>query len=139
MVTRKFRKSLDFIGVLEFQENGNAHLHVLLGQYIPQKWLSIAWQSIGGGKIMDIRQVHVHRVSAYLSVYLTGEKVVRTLKLLPMRVRILHQGVQLSLRRLRQSTQDFGNLNETIISRWYKKPQSGQGLYPPVFKVKAGL
>jgi hypothetical protein len=41
-------KSLPFVGVPEFQKNGNAHLHVLLGQYIPQKWLSHAWQSIGG-------------------------------------------------------------------------------------------
>jgi len=42
-------KSLPFVGVLEYQKNGNAHLHVLLGQYIPQKWLKRAWQSIGGG------------------------------------------------------------------------------------------
>ena len=81
-------KSVDFVGVLEFQKNGNAHLHVLLGKHIDQKWLSLAWQSIGGGKIVDIRQVDVHRVSAYLSVYLTGDKVARTLKLLPMRARI---------------------------------------------------
>jgi hypothetical protein len=81
-------KSVDFVGVLEFQENGNAHLHVLLGKYIKQEWLSIAWQSIGGGEIVDIRPVDVHRVSAYLSVYLTGDKVAHTLKLLPMRARI---------------------------------------------------
>ena len=81
-------KSVDFVGVLEFQENGNAHLHVLLGKYIKQEWLSIAWQSIGGGEIVDIRPVDVHRVSAYLSVYLTGDKVKRTLELLPMRARI---------------------------------------------------
>jgi hypothetical protein len=81
-------KSIDFVGVLEFQENGNAHLHVLLGKYIAQKWLSLAWQSIGGGKTVDIRQVDVHRVSAYLSVYLTGDKVIQTLNLLPMRARI---------------------------------------------------
>ena len=81
-------RSIDFVGVLEFQENGNAHLHVLVGKYIKQKWLSLAWQSIGGGKIVDIRQVDVHRVSAYLSVYLTGDKVVHTLKLLPRRARI---------------------------------------------------
>jgi hypothetical protein len=81
-------KSVDFVGVLEFQKNGNAHLHVLLGRYIAQKWLSRAWQSIGGGKIVDIRQVDVHRVSAYLSAYLTGDKVAHTLKLLPIRARI---------------------------------------------------
>jgi hypothetical protein len=81
-------KSLPFVGVLEFQKNGNAHLHVLLGQYIPQTWLSKAWQSIGGGRHVDIRFVDVHRVAAYLSKYLAGDKVEHTLRLLPRRARI---------------------------------------------------
>jgi hypothetical protein len=88
LLSRQFGKSLPFVGVLEFQKNGNAHLHVLLGQYIPQAWLSGAWQSIGGGRMVDIRYVDVHRVSAYLSVYLAGEKVLHTLALLPKRARI---------------------------------------------------
>ena len=81
-------KSLPFVGVLEFQKNGNAHLHILIGQYIPQAWLAGAWQSIGGGKFVDIRFVDVHRVGAYLSVYLTGDKVLHTLARLPKRARI---------------------------------------------------
>jgi len=81
-------KSLPFVGVLEFQKNGNAHLHVLVGRYIPKKWLSVAWQSIGGGRCVDIRFVDVHRVSAYLTPYLTGDKVLHTLELLPRRARI---------------------------------------------------
>ncbi len=88
LLARQFGKSLAFVGVLEFQKNGNAHLHVLVGEYIPQKWLSVAWQSIGGGRIVDIRFVDVHRVSAYLSVYLAGDKVSKTLELLPKRARI---------------------------------------------------
>jgi hypothetical protein len=81
-------KSLPFVGVLEFQKNGNAHLHILLGRYIPQAWLSKAWQSIGGGRHVDIRYVDVHRVAAYLSKYLAGDKVEHTLRLLPRRARI---------------------------------------------------
>ena len=81
-------KSLPFVGVLEFQKNGNAHLHVLVGQYIAQKWLSKAWQKVGGGRHVDIRFVDVHRVSAYLCVYLVGDKVAHTLELLPKRARI---------------------------------------------------
>lgn len=49
LLMRKFGKTLPFVGVLEFQKNGNAHLHLLVGQYIPQAWLTYAWQSIGGG------------------------------------------------------------------------------------------
>jgi hypothetical protein len=81
-------KSLPFVGVLEFQKNGNAHLHILLGQYIPRAWLKRAWQSIGGGQHVDIRFVDVHRVAAYLSKYLAGDKVEHTLRLLPRRARI---------------------------------------------------
>jgi len=88
LLARQFKGTLPFVGVLEFQENGNAHLHVLLGRYIAQKWLSRAWKSIGGGRIVDIRYVDVHRVSAYLAVYLAGGKVAQTLNLLAKRARI---------------------------------------------------
>src|SRR5882762_1652653 len=88
LLAREFEGSLPFVGVLEFQKNGNAHLHLLVGRYIAQKWLSIAWQSIGGGRHVDIRFVDVHRVAAYLSPYLTGNKVLHTLELLPKRARI---------------------------------------------------
>jgi hypothetical protein len=50
--------------------------------------VSRAWESVGGGRVVDIRYVDVHRVSAYLAVYLAGEKVMRTLELLPKRARI---------------------------------------------------
>jgi hypothetical protein len=88
LLARRYGQSLDFIGVLEFQKNKAAHLHVLLGVYIPQAWLSHAWERIGGGRIVDIRYVDIHRVSAYLSVYLAGDKIQHTLELLPRRARI---------------------------------------------------
>jgi hypothetical protein len=88
LLARQFGASVQFVGVLEFQESGMAHLHALVGVYIPQEWLSNAWQSVGGGKIVDIRYVDVHRISAYLTKYLANEKVTRTLSLLPARARI---------------------------------------------------
>jgi len=88
LLARQFQGTLPFVAVLEFQKNGNAHLHVLLGRYIAQKQLSKAWQSIGGGHYVDIRFVDIHRVSAYLTAYLTGDKVLHTLELLPPRARI---------------------------------------------------
>jgi hypothetical protein len=87
-LAREFGESIAFVGVLEFHKSGVAHLHLLIGQYIRQSWLSNAWASIGGGRIVDIRYVDVHRVSAYLSVYLAGDKVAKTLELLPKRARI---------------------------------------------------
>jgi hypothetical protein len=88
VLARRYGKSLPFVAGLEFQGSGIAHLHVLFGVYIPQAWLSDAWQSIGGGRIVDIRQVGVHRVAGYLAAYLSGAKVVYTLSLLPRRGRI---------------------------------------------------
>ena len=85
---RKFGESVDYVGVLEFTKAGTAHLHLLVGQYIKQEWLSDAWYAVGGGRVVHICLVDVHRVTAYLSVYLTGDKVKHTLKLLAVRARI---------------------------------------------------
>lgn len=68
-------RSVEFIAVVELHKNGLAHLHVLVGAYLPQDWLSKAWQGVGGGEIVDIRFVDVHRVAAYLSKYLTKEQL----------------------------------------------------------------
>jgi len=87
-LARRYGKSVDFIAILEFQKSGVAHLHLLVGIFIPQRWLSEAWQSVGGGKLVDIRYVDVHRVAAYLTRYLAGEKIEHTLSLLPPRARI---------------------------------------------------
>jgi hypothetical protein len=85
---REFGESVDYVGILEFQKNGMAHLHLLVGRFIEQEWLSDAWHAVGGGRIVDIRLVDIHRVTAYLSVYLAGDKVKHTLKLLAVRARI---------------------------------------------------
>lgn len=85
---RKFGESVDYVGILEFQKNGTAHLHLLVSRFIEQGWLSDAWEAVGGGQIVDIRSVDIHRVTAYLSVYLAGDKVKHTLKFLAVRARI---------------------------------------------------
>jgi hypothetical protein len=89
LLARKVGKSVDFFCVLEFQEKTElAHLHVLLSDYIEWKWIQKAWLSVGGGEHVDIRRVDLHRVVAYLSKYLTGEKITHTLRYLPKRARI---------------------------------------------------
>jgi len=97
VLQRKFGVSIRFIAVLEFQRSGMAHLHVLVGLFIPQDWLSEAWQSIGGGRIVDIRCVDARRISAYVTPYLVGGKIERTLRLLPARARIFSTSRGLSL------------------------------------------
>ena len=66
-------RAVEFIAVVELHKSGITHLHVLVGLYLPQDWLSKAWQAVGGGRIVDIRWVDVHRVAGYLAKYLTKD------------------------------------------------------------------
>jgi hypothetical protein len=70
---RKYGRSIKYIAVLEFHKNGNPHLHILLDRFIKQQWISEKWSALGGGRIVDIKFVDVHRISRYLSKYLTKE------------------------------------------------------------------
>ncbi|HYQ86144.1 MAG TPA: hypothetical protein VES59_02770 [Bacteroidota bacterium] len=70
---RKFQKPVDFIAVVELQKSGMAHLHILVDRYISQEWISETWQKIGGGKIVHIQYVDLHRVAGYLTKYLTKD------------------------------------------------------------------
>jgi len=67
---RKLGKAVAFICVLEYQKNGNPHLHVLVNAFIPKEWLNRAWQALGGG-FTFIQFVDLHRVAAYLSKYMS--------------------------------------------------------------------
>jgi len=97
LLQRKFGQSLPFISVIEFHKSGLAHLHLLVGIYIPQAWLSEAWQATGGGRVVDIRYVDVRRVAAYVTPYLAGGKIERTLSLLQKRARVITTSRGLSL------------------------------------------
>ncbi len=70
---REFGVSITYIRILEFQKNGNPHFHILVDRFIPQAWIRSTWQAVGGGRFVDIRYVDIHRVSRYLSKYLTKE------------------------------------------------------------------
>jgi hypothetical protein len=122
---RKFRKTVQFIGVLEFHNSGVAHLHLIVGVYIPHAWLSQAWQSIGEGEVVDIRYVDVHQVTAYLTPYLAGQKIEHTLGLLPPRARIFttSRGIQLSEKRKSPGWQ-LVRKSITFLEFCNKKPTS---------------
>jgi len=68
---RKYGSAPKYIAILEFHRNGRPHLHILIDRFIEQAWLSTAWDAIGGGRIVDVRFVDLHRVSRYLAKYLT--------------------------------------------------------------------
>ena len=62
---RQFSEAVTFIAVMELQKSGHAHLHVLLDRYIDHSWIKQAWIRVGGGEIVDIRRVDIHRVTAH--------------------------------------------------------------------------
>jgi len=70
---RKYGAPPKYIAVLEFHKSGIAHLHVLLDRFIPQEWIRNSWSALGGGTMVFIQQVDVHRISRYLSKYLTKD------------------------------------------------------------------
>jgi hypothetical protein len=72
---REFGEAPSYVCVLEFTQAGVPHLHVLLDRYIHQRWISKVWDSLGGGRIVFIKQVTVRRVARYLSKYLTKELI----------------------------------------------------------------
>jgi hypothetical protein len=72
---RKLGKSLMFISVVELQKNGNPHLHMLVGSFLPKKWISAAWQALGGGSFTRIQHADIHRVAAYIAKYVTDDSL----------------------------------------------------------------
>jgi hypothetical protein len=64
--------AVQYIAVVELQKSGMAHLHVLVDRFLEKTWLDEAWQAVGGGYTW-IKYTDVHRVSAYISKYLTKD------------------------------------------------------------------
>jgi hypothetical protein len=70
---RKHGVSVKYIAVLEFHKSGIAHLHLLVDRYIAWEWIKNSWSALGGGQVVFVKYVDVHRISRYLSKYLTKE------------------------------------------------------------------
>ena len=72
---RKLKHTPSYIRILEYQKNGNAHLHILINCWLDQNWVSEVWSAIGGGRIVDIRYRNIRQISRYLSKYLTKQMI----------------------------------------------------------------
>jgi hypothetical protein len=69
-------ESIKFLAVVELQpKSGRPHLHVLVNSYLWHGWVSKAWSAVGGGPVVDIRSVDLHRVAAYVSKYVTKDSL----------------------------------------------------------------
>jgi hypothetical protein len=57
--------------VIEFQKNGNAHMHILLNNYLPIRIVRKLWQHVGGGIQMNVKKVQtLIGISNYISDYI---------------------------------------------------------------------
>jgi hypothetical protein len=65
---RRFGHNLEYIALMRSQDSGYCHYHILVGAYIPKKWLDQTMNSLKLG-FPYIDYVDVHRLGAYLSKY----------------------------------------------------------------------
>ena len=72
---RKYGEPISYICIVELQKSGNPHFHILVDRHIPQDWISKSWQAVGGGRIVDIRMVDIHRAPHYLTKYLSKQSI----------------------------------------------------------------
>ena len=78
---RKFKASISFIAVNEYQKNGMPHKHVLVDRYIHQKWVKNKWKKLGGGHQVDIRRIKNEDDPArYICKYLTKDVLINAPK-----------------------------------------------------------
>lgn len=80
MLLKRMRRAwpkaeLEYFLVWERTKSGWPHAHLLLrAPFIPQAWLSRAWENLTGAPIVDIRRVHTAgQVVFYISKYLTKD------------------------------------------------------------------
>jgi hypothetical protein len=73
IIRRKHGNAITYICVLEYQRNGNAHLHILLDRYIEWEWVKARWVAVGGGPMVWIKYVDVDRIGNYISKYFSKE------------------------------------------------------------------
>ena len=68
---RDLYPGLSYVAVRhEGDEEGRAHLHLLVDRYLPQAKLSAMADRVGLGEIVDIRRVEARNAAHYISAYL---------------------------------------------------------------------
>ena len=65
--------SLTYIRVIQLQENGTAHFHLVVSETITQETIIEGWTACGGGHQCRIRFRDPHRGAEYITRYITRE------------------------------------------------------------------
>jgi hypothetical protein len=68
----KITTPFKYVWVMEYQKNGNAHMHGMWNQFVDVKILRKIWTSIGGGRMMRLEKAKNLLITArYISKYLS--------------------------------------------------------------------
>lgn len=69
----KLEKKLKYVWVIEFQEGThNAHMHILLNQFLPIEVIRKLWMHVGGGVQMKVKRVKtVKGLAIYVTKYIS--------------------------------------------------------------------
>jgi len=65
---------LQYIKVVEFQESGYPHIHVIINKYIFHVIIRQIWTELGGGSIVDIRPIRTKQIANYICGYLSQDR-----------------------------------------------------------------
>lgn len=67
----KSKEPLKYVWVVEFQQNGMTHIHMVINRFLPIRLMRYEWSRIGGGVQMDIGRVKtLIGVSNYIGNYI---------------------------------------------------------------------
>jgi len=80
---RRHGRGLRYVRVIEFQRNGNPHIHTMLPRWVDHAWVKLevrqAWEGTGGGAQVDAVVTSVRNVAAYMTKAL-GSYLVKELR-----------------------------------------------------------
>jgi hypothetical protein len=70
-IKRQFKVHPKYLWVVEFQHNGNAHLHILTNKFLPINKIRSEWVRLGGGVSLNIQLIRNTNYAAnYIIKYL---------------------------------------------------------------------
>lgn len=66
-------EKLKYLWVIQFQKNGNAHIHILLSMRLDISSIRAIWERIGGGRQMYIEKIKdIDSAASYISQYIVS-------------------------------------------------------------------
>lgn len=110
----KYIKDLKYLAVIEFQQRGAVHYHVLLNiPYIPHKQLQKLW---GNGFVFINAIEHVDNIGAYILKYITKDN--NDERLMGQKAYLTSRNLKHPEQVLNHNLKDFYKLEDRIIQKY---------------------